>query len=200
MNVLGLRAALGALVAVGLLATPALAELHPGDAAPAFDTQASLGGKVFDFNMAEALKKGPVVLYFYPAAFTSGCTLEAHDFAEHIGDYKKLGATVIGVSGDDIGKLNKFSVSECRSKFAVASDGNHKISHAYKAVLGFGPMTYSDRTSYVIAPGAPGADGKIVYAYRSLDPDKHVANTLDALKKLQDGAAAPAPAMGAGSR
>lgn len=186
MKNLSLRAALGALVASALLASPALAELHAGDSAPGFDTQASLGGKVFDFNVDEALKKGPVVLYFYPAAFTSGCTIEAHDFAEHIDDYKKLGATVIGVSGDDIAKLNKFSVSECRSKFAVASDGNHKISRAYKAVLGFGPMTYSDRTSYVIAPSADGSDGKIVYAYRSLDPDKHVANTLEALKKLKD--------------
>ncbi len=180
-----LCAALGASLGLASLATPALAELHAGDTAPAFDTQASLGGKVFDFNVDEALKKGPVVLYFYPAAFTSGCTLEAHDFAEHIDDYKKLGATVIGVSGDSIDKLNKFSVSECRSKFAVASDGKHKISHAYKAVLGFGPMTYSDRTSYVIAPGPAGAGGKIVYAYRSLDPGKHVANTLDALEKLK---------------
>ncbi len=172
-----LAAALAA--AIAWAATPARAELHPGDQAPAFDTQASLGGKVYDFNIAQELKKGPVVLYFYPAAFTSGCTLEAHDFAEHIDDYKKLGATVIGVSGDTIEKLNKFSVSECRSKFAVASDGNHKISRAYKALLGFGPMTYSDRTSYVIA-----RDGKVAYAYRSLDPSKHVANTLDALRKL----------------
>ena len=160
-------------------ALPARAELHVGDVAPTFATQASLGGKVFDFDMARALAKGPVVLYFYPAAFTSGCTLEAHDFAEHIGDFHKLGATVIGVSGDGIAKLNRFSVSECRSKFAVASDGNHRISKAYQAVIGFGPMTYSDRTSYVVAP-----DGKILYAYRSLDPDKHVANTLDALRKL----------------
>ena len=175
--------------AVGAIAVPALAELHPGDTAPTFDTQASLGGKIFDFNIADELKRGPVVLYFYPAAFTSGCTLEAHDFAEHIGDYKKLGATVIGVSGDDIEKLNKFSVSECRSKFAVASDGNHKISKAYRAVLGFGPMTYSDRTSYVI-----GKDGKIAYAYRSLDPNKHVANTLEAVRKLGEKPVAPGPA------
>jgi peroxiredoxin len=182
---------LASLLAASVAATaaPALAELHPGDTAPPFDTQASLGGRVFDFNIADELKKGPVVLYFYPAAFTSGCTLEAHDFAEHIDDYKKLGATVIGVSGDDIGKLNKFSVSECRSKFAVASDGNHKISKAYRAVLGFGPMTFSDRTSYVI-----GKDGKIAYAYRSLDPNKHVANTLDAVRKLADATPAVAPA------
>ncbi len=169
--------ALAALVA--LATAPAAAELKPGAAAPAFATQASLGGKVFDFDLKAALAKGPVVLYFYPAAFTSGCTLEAHDFASHIEDYKGLGATVIGVSGDRIEKLNKFSVSECRSKFPVASDADHRISKAYDAVLGFGPMTYSDRTSYVIAP-----DGKIVYSYRALDPSGHVANTLQALRKL----------------
>jgi len=155
---------------VGATATPAAAMLKIGAAAPTFATQASLGGNVFTFNLADALAKGPVVLYFYPAAFTQGCTLEAHDFAAHIGDYKALGATVIGVSGDGIAKLQKFSVSECRSKFPVASD----------ATLGMGPVTYSDRTSYVIDK-----TGKIVYAYRALDPSKHVANTLDALKKLE---------------
>jgi peroxiredoxin Q/BCP len=169
-----------------LLAAPAGAALKPGDVAPPFDTQASLGGKVFDFKIAEALKKGPVVLYFFPAAFTPGCTLEAHDFAAHIEDYRKLGATVIGVSGDGIGKLNAFSTSECRSKFAVASDGDHKISLAYDAIAHFGPITYSDRTSYVI-----GSNGKIVYAYRSSDYAKHVANTLEALKSLDR--ASPAP-------
>jgi len=170
-----------ALAGAGLSAAgPASADLKPGTTAPAFDTQASLGGKVFDFNLSDALKKGPVVLYFYPAAFTSGCTKEAHDFAEHIDDYHKLGATVIGVSGDDIEKLNKFSVSDCRSKFAVASDADHKISQAYDAVLKDGAETYSDRTSYVIAP-----DGTIVYAYHDLEPDKHVANTLAALAKLK---------------
>ncbi len=165
---------------------PALAELKPGAVAPVFNAQATLGGKVFDFDMKAALAKGPVVLYFYPAAFTSGCTFEAHDFAEHIDEYTKLGATVIGVSGDDIGKLQKFSVSECRSKFAVAADGNHKISKSYDALLGFGPITYSDRTSYVIAPS-----GKIVFSYRALDPTGHVSKTLAALAAL-DGHPTPA--------
>jgi peroxiredoxin len=169
---------------------PAGAELKPGVAAPTFDTQASLDGKVFDFNLKAALAKGPVVLYFYPAAFTSGCTLEAHDFADHIGDYQKLGATVIGVSGDNIDTLNKFSVSECRSKFAVASDGDFAISKSYDATLdaGAGRM-YSNRTSYVISK-----DGKIVYSYTSMDPAKHVANTLDALRKLE----APPPPIRSG--
>jgi len=171
---------LGALaVLLALASGPALAKLEAGVAAPAFDTQATLGGKVFEFNLKDALAKGPVVLYFYPAAFTTGCTLEAHDFAEHIDDYQKLGATVIGVSGDDIEKLNAFSVSECRSKFAVASDADHAISKSYDALLNYKDQTYSDRTSYVIAP-----DGTIVYSYRSLDHSEHVANTLAALRKL----------------
>ncbi len=161
------------------VAAPARAELKAGSPAPTFAAQASLGGKVFEFDLAAALAKGPVVLYFYPAAFTAGCTLEAHDFASHIDDYARLGATVIGASGDGIAKLQKFSVSECRSKFAVASDADHKISRAYDATIGFGPVQYSDRTSYVIA------GGKIVYAYRSLDASRHVATTLDALAKLR---------------
>lgn len=169
----------GALVAL-VVSAPASAELKAGTSAPPFEARASIGGKVFDFNLRAALEKGPVVLYFYPAAFTSGCTLEAHDFASHVGDYKKLGATVIGVSGDDIATLNRFSVSACRSKFAVASDADHKISHAYDATLGLGAATFSDRTSYVIAK-----EGTIAYSYRSLDASRHVANTLAALGKLK---------------
>jgi peroxiredoxin len=171
MRFVALAALLGASLA------PASAALDAGAAAPAFKTDASLGGKVFSFDLKDALAKGPGVLYFYPAAFTSGCTLEAHDFADHIEDFKKLRATVIGVSGDDIEKLNKFSVSECRSKFAVASDKDLKIAKSYDSVLA---NIYANRTSYVIAK-----DGKIVYTYTSLDPGKHVANTLEALKKLE---------------
>jgi thioredoxin-dependent peroxiredoxin len=163
--------------AATLAATSANAVLKPGDAAPDFRTQASLGGDVFTFSLADALKKGPVVLYFYPAAFTKGCTIEAHDFADAVDAYRSLGATVIGVSADNIDTLNKFSVSECRSKFAVAADQDRAIMKSYDAVLAMKPE-YADRVSYVIAP-----DGRIVYAYQSLSPDKHVANTLDALRK-----------------
>ncbi len=160
-----------------LAALPAGAALKAGDQAPDFSAQASMGGKVFDFSLANALKKGPVVLYFYPAAFTEGCTIEAHDFADATDEYRKLGATVIGVSHDDIDKLNRFSVSECRSKFAVAADTDQHIMKAYDAVLKVAPK-YANRTSCVIAP-----DGRIVYEYTALDPDKHVANTLAALRK-----------------
>jgi len=159
-----------------LVAAPAFAALNPGDAAPDFKAQASLGGNVFTFSLADALKKGPVVLYFYPAAFTTGCTIEAHDFAEATETYLSLGATVIGVSHDNIDTLNKFSVSECRGKFAVAADQDQSIMKSYDAVLASKPE-YADRVSYVIAP-----DGNVVYAYKSLNPEKHVENTLDALR------------------
>jgi thioredoxin-dependent peroxiredoxin len=158
-------------------AAVATAALKPGDKAPDFSTQASLAGKAFDFSLASALKKGPVVLYFYPAAFTPGCTVEAHEFAEATADFQALGATVIGVSHDDIDKLNKFSVTECRNKFAVAADPDQHIMKSYDAVLAKNPL-YADRTSYVISP-----DGKIIYSYTDLKPDLHVANTMAAVKQ-----------------
>src|ERR1700727_3261974 len=163
-----------------LLASPLYAALKPGAQAPTFKTPATLAVKPFMFSLADALKSGPVVLYFYPAAFTKGCTVEAHDFAEATDKFKALGATVIGVSHDSIDTLNKFSVSECRNKFAVASDADKKISTAYDANLFI--TSYSSRTSYVIAP-----DGTIIYEYTALNPDKHVENTLAAVAKWQAG-------------
>jgi peroxiredoxin Q/BCP len=171
------------LTAIGLLAAliamPAYAALDIGTRAPDFTTQASLGGKVFTYSLADALKNGPVVLYFYPAAFTKGCTIEAHDFAEAIDKYKALGATVIGVSHDNIDKLNKFSVSECRSKFPVAADTDQSIMKSYDAILAAKPQ-YANRTSYVIVPS-----GKIIYTYTNLHPDQHVGNTLTALREWE---------------
>jgi len=173
-----MRRLLTVVVAFIVTSSPALASLKIGDAAPDFTLPASIGGKVFTFALADALKRGPVVLYFYPAAFTTGCTIEAHEFADAIDQYKALGATVIGVSHDTIDTLNKFSVSECRSKFPVAADPQLKVAAAYDAILKANPK-YANRTSYVISQ-----HGKITYVYSSLDPDKHVANTLDALKEL----------------
>jgi peroxiredoxin len=165
---------------VGLLAAaPVYAALQPGAQAPDFTTQATLAGKEFKFSLAEALKKGPVVLYFYPAAFTPGCTVEAHEFAEATDKFQAMGATVIGVSHDPIDKLDKFSVSECRNKFAVAADADQTIMKSYDAVLK-GHPEYADRTSYVIAP-----TGKIIYRYTAMDPDKHVENTMAAVQKWQ---------------
>jgi peroxiredoxin len=126
------------------------------------------------FDLAKALKKGPVVLYFYPAAFTTGCTIEAHDFAEATDGFRKLGATVIGVSADPIEVLDKFSVSECRNKFAVASATPQMIAD-YDVKLA--TSTRANRTSYVIAP-----DGKIIFAYSAMDPAGHVQKTMDAVK------------------
>jgi peroxiredoxin len=163
-----------------LVSTSAFAALPNGTKAPDFTTQASLAGKPFSFSLAEALKQGPVVLYFYPAAFTKGCTLEAHDFAEATDKFKALGATVIGVSHDTIDTLNKFSVSECRNKFAVASDADQKIMKSYDAVLWLKP-DWAKRTSYVIAPS-----GEVLYSYTALSPDKHVENTMAVVQKWAD--------------
>jgi peroxiredoxin len=174
------RLAFCALVLGSLAAGPALAALADGAQAPLFTAQASMGGKEFTFTLADALKKGPVVLYFYPAAFTSGCTVEAHDFADATDKFAALGATVIGVSHDPIDKLDKFSVSECRSKFPVAADADQSIMKSYDAVLWIKPE-YANRTSYVIAP-----DGKILMSYTSLNPDQHVAKTMEAVQKWHD--------------
>src|SRR5580693_8337544 len=159
-------------MSAAIVATAAYASIAVGSKAPDFTAQASMGGKEFTFNLADALKKGPVVLYFYPAAFTTGCTIEAHEFADAIDQYKALGATVIGVSHDPLDKLQKFSVSECRSKFAVAADTNGTVMKAYDSVLAQHPQ-YANRTSYVIVP-----NGTIIYTYTSLDPSLHVQNTL----------------------
>ncbi len=162
-------------VAFAVLAAPAFAALKVGAKAPDFTLQSTLGGKVSTFSLAAALKHGPVVLYFYPAAFTPGCTIEAHDFAAAIDRYKKLGATVIGVSHDPISTLKRFSISECRKKFAVAADTDMAVAKAYDSVIASAPQL-ANRTSYVIAP-----NGTIIYTYTNLNPDQHVANTLAAL-------------------
>jgi peroxiredoxin len=170
-----LPAALAALTV--LAAQPAVAELEPGAAAPAFEADATLAGKPFRFVLADALKKGPVVLYFYPKAFTKGCTIEANSFAEAAPRYEAMKATVIGVSGDDIGTLNRFSVEECRNRFAVASDPGGRIMKSYDASMPF-VDGYAKRVSYVISP-----QGRVIYAWTSMSPAEHVPNTLAALSR-----------------
>lgn len=164
------------LAALAPAAGPAQAALDVGAKAPPFALDAALAGKLFRFSLADALKKGPVVLYFFPAAFSIGCTIEAHEFAEATDQYRQLGASVIGVSGDDIEAMKKFSATECRNKFAVGADVDQRVMKAYDAVMSLKPE-YASRTSYVIAP-----DGTIVYQYNSLNPYRHVSNTLAALK------------------
>lgn len=167
------------LLAAGLAAVPgaAQAQLQAGDPAPAFTIDATLAGDVFRFDLDQALKQGPVVLYFYPKAFTRGCTLEANAFAEANDQYRALGATVIGVSGDDIETLKKFSVTECRSKFAVGADQDRSVMKAYKATM---PLvdSYAKRISYVIEPGH-----RIAFAYESMGHEGHVPRTLAAVKE-----------------
>lgn len=172
-----LRRAFLSLAAASLLTLPAAAALKNGATATDFTTQAVLGGKAFSFNLNTALKKGPVVLYFYPKAFTSGCTVEAHEFAEATDDFNKAGATVIGISADTIDTLTKFSVEACRNKFAVAV-GSKSVIKSYKASLPV--MGGSDRTTYVIAP-----TGKIVWSYSNLGVKGHVKGALAAVQAYQ---------------
>lgn len=165
---------LSGLAALALCTAPAAAALPVGAPAPEIATQASLAGKDFAFDLKAALKKGPVVLYFYPAAFTKGCTIEAHDFAQATDAFHKLGATVIGMSADPIDVLNKFSVTECRNKFPVGSASAKTIAD-YDVKLA--TTARANRTSYVIAP-----DGKVIFAYSAMDPAGHVEKTMDAVK------------------
>ncbi len=175
------RIAATALALGCLVATSAWAALKPGDTAPVFTARAALDGREFAFSMAEALKAGPVVLYFFPKAFTTGCTAEAHEFAEAADQFKALGATLIGMSSDDIGTLQKFSTQACSGKFPVAADPDLKVIKAYdSALIRVGSVGLADRISYVIGP-----DGKIVYAFSDRNPDKHVENTLAAVRQLQ---------------
>jgi peroxiredoxin Q/BCP len=155
---------------------PANAALDIGDGAPSFVTQAALGGTVYSYSLAESLKKGPVVLYFFPAAYSEGCSIEAHYFADAMEEFKALNATVIGVSGDDIETLTKFSVQVCQSKFPVASDKTQTIMKSFDAVMQTRPE-YANRISYVIAP-----NDTVVFQYMSLNPTKHVEKALDALR------------------
>ena len=167
--------ALCALVFAGITA-PARAALDVGDKAPDFTVPAALAGKAFRFSLTDALAKGPVVLYFFPAAFSVGCSAEAHEFAEAIGKFEALGASVIGVSTDDIETQIKFSMQACQGKFAVASDAGRTLIKSYDAAMMIMP-DYANRVSYVIGP-----DHSVLYSFQSLSPSKHVTRTLEALR------------------
>jgi peroxiredoxin len=177
MQLKNLIFALGASLMLALFGKGAIAALAVGATAPDFTTEAALGGKEFSFSLAQALKKGPVVLYFYPKAFTTGCTIEAHNFAEATPKFNALGATVVGISNDNIDTLKKFSTEACRDQFAVAADSGARIMKRYDAALLI-KSDMADRISYVIGP-----DGKLLYVFSSLSPDQHVENTLQAVQK-----------------
>ena len=173
-----MRNLLIAVAAISLIAVPASAALKVGDKAPDFSTTGAVGGKEFKLHLTEQLKHGPVVLYFFPKAFTSGCTAEAHAFSESIGDFKKAGAEVIGMSADNLATLHDFSTKECRSAFPVAT-ATPDIQKEYDVAWAAHPGV-TTRTSYVISPG-----GKIVMVHDDLDYSQHVAKTLAAVRALK---------------
>lgn len=170
-----------AFVVTAPLVSPAFAALKEGSQAPDFSAPAYLAGQPFTFKLADALKQGPVVVYFFPAPHTSGCNVEAHLFSQAIDQFKAEHATVIGVTAGNLDQLAAFSkeTEHCGGKFPVAADAGAKIAKEYDALLLMRPG-WSDRTSYVIAPS-----GKIVHVYSALSPTKHVEETLDAVKALE---------------
>ncbi|UVO51333.1 peroxiredoxin [Sphingomonas sp. SUN019] len=170
-----------ALAAAFAFAGSASAALAPGAKAPDFTTRGAIAGKVTTVNLAALLKRGPVVLYFFPAAFTPGCNAEAQAFAQNVDAFRKAGATVVGMSADPVDALVKFSAKECAGKFAVASAGPAVVK-GYDVALGrqVQGRDVTNRTSYVI-----GRDGKIAYVHSDLDAAQHVKLTLDAVKRLK---------------
>lgn len=165
-------------LALATLAVPGWAALPVGARAPDFTTTGALAGKPFKLHLKEQLRHGPVVLYFFPKAFTEGCTLEARAFSEANAEFRKAGARVIGLSADDLPTLQKFSVEECRNAFPVAM-ARAPIIRAYDVALKQKPEL-TDRTSYVIAP-----DGRIVFVHSDMDWSQHVQKTLAAVKALK---------------
>ncbi|MGA7540227.1 MAG: redoxin domain-containing protein [Steroidobacteraceae bacterium] len=187
------RLLLGILL-MSVAALPAMAALREGDLAPRFTAQASLAGKTFTFSLSKALSKGPVVVYFYPSAYTGGCDIEAHTFAQDSGKFASAGATIIGVSLDSIQRLDDFSADPkyCAGKFPTASDVGGAISKSYEVAVHQGPPGlkdvrgieighgFADRTTFVIA-----RDGKIVSVISKVSPAEHVAKALEVVQQLQ---------------
>ena len=167
-----------ALAALASLAAPAGAALPVGAKAPEIVTTGAVGGKPFKLDLQRELRKGPVVLYFFPKAFTKGCTLEAHAFSEAAAEFHKAGAEVIGMSADDLPTLKQFSVKECRSAFPVATATANTI-RAYDVAFDKAPGL-TNRTSYVI-----GSNGRVVMVHSDLDWSQHVAKTLAAVRSLK---------------
>ena len=172
-----------AATAVALLAAPATAALQQGANVPSLVAQGALNGRTINFNLQQELRKGPVVLYFFPKANTPGCNLEAKAFAERIADFRQAGAQVIGMSGDTLEDLAEFSRKECAGAFPVARATPQTIEafDVAFAMNGQRNASLSDRTSYVIAP-----DGKITMVHSDLNWAEHVAKTLAAVRALRD--------------
>lgn len=161
-----------------MLSAEGVAALQQGAKAPDFTLNAAQGGKEFSLSLKQTLRNGPVVLYFFPAAFTPGCTVEAHLFAEANGQFNQLGARVVGVTAGNIERVAEFSRSECRDKFAVAADPGAKVAAKYDATMQAADgRTLSNRTSYVIAP-----NGTILLSYTDSKPQAHIERTMAAVR------------------
>ena len=175
-----LATAIGFAIACAALAAPALAALKAGDKAPDFNAPAYLAGKPFNFDLGDALKHGAVVVYFFPAAHTSGCNLEAHLFSEATDKFKAEGVSVVGVTAGNVDQLADFSkeTEHCGGKFPVAADPGAKIAAQYDAVLAMKPG-WSNRTSYLVD-----ASGTIVAVHSDLNPNLHVKSMLEAAAAL----------------
>ncbi|HEY6645392.1 peroxiredoxin [Povalibacter sp.] len=172
---------------------PAMAALQQGDVAPNFKTQASLAGKEFTFSLGDALKKGPVVVYFYPSAYTRGCNVQAHTFAVNYDKFTAVGASVVGVSLDDIARLNEFSADPefCAGKLPVASDTSGKIAQSFDLQVK-GPSAdmkdtrgaqiahgFAERTTFIVLP-----NGKIAETIGGVSPTDNVQKALEAVQRL----------------
>lgn len=182
-----------ACVLSSVFAVPSFAALKDGDVAPEFTTQASFNGAAFQFSLKENLKKGPVVVYFYPSAYTGGCNIQAHTFAVNVDKFKEAGATIVGVSLDSISRLNDYSKDPefCAGKIAVASDPDGKIAKSYdlairEVVAGRKDTRgveidhgFAERTTFVVS-----TDGKIYKTLGGLAPAVNVEQALDVVKKL----------------
>ena len=180
-------------IAAGVIAVPAFAAIEQGAKAPDFKAQASLAGKEFAFSLKDALKKGPVVVYFYPSAYTGGCNIQAHTFAQNMDKFSAAGASVIGVSLDKIGTLNQFSADPdyCAGKLPVASDADGSIAKSYelKVMDGRPGMKntkgqdidhgFTERTTFVVTP-----DGKVAATIGNMKPDENVLKALETVQQL----------------
>jgi peroxiredoxin Q/BCP len=164
-----------------IMSSAALAALPEGAQAPDFTLQGALGGEPMTFSLERALRDGPVVLYFFPAAFTSGCTLEAHAFAEATDRFKAMHATVIGVTAGNVERVAEFSKAECRSKFAVVADPGAQVAKLYDTQIQHDDRILSDRTSFVIAP-----DGKILLSFTDKNPLTHIEKTMEAVTRFHN--------------
>ncbi len=170
-----------AAAALGFAASPLMAALSRGEAAPSFTARGAMAGKPITVDLAKSLRRGPVVLYFFPAAFTAGCNLEANAFASAMEDFRKAGATVIGLTGGNVDQLVEFSAKECAGRFPVAA-ASRDLIRKYDVSLGSTDETrsgWSDRTTYVID-----TDGRIAFAYSDLKPNEHIARSLAAVRAL----------------